>query len=257
MLGCSWGPCERGGEGAVRRRSKRFTSDIHSNSDVPVVAGLAGLSLPTASPLIALRPKIAGDDDSNDVPVFKGSHDGTPLIRVVTPAPRGAPRAALRPGITTPPSVPVVKGSPDPAHPTTHHPDLSPALPGDLQLTPEEQEALAVLLEGRHHKAPTSNPRRPAMRPTTPRPSTVTRISSKVRSQVIIFYYKRPTCDSLKRTITSFFFRSVERPRRQRWHWTTSRRTEAAVAAITVIRTAAARGSCCRSWSDSWRFSGN
>lgn len=169
---CSQGvPCYVGG-GSLRR-SKRFaTGSRRGDADVPVVAGLAGLPLPTpSSPLLRLSPK-ATSDDSNDVPVFKGNHEGTPLVRVVVPPPSPRPTAAARSALgTTVPDVPVVRGAPDPAHPTSA-PTRASLLPGDLQLTREEEEALAVLLEGRHHKASTARP--------SARPTEVSAVSGKV-----------------------------------------------------------------------------
>ncbi|KAJ1528032.1 hypothetical protein ONE63_007953 [Megalurothrips usitatus] len=167
---CSQGvPCYVGG-GSLRR-SKRFaTGSRRGDADVPVVAGLAGLPLPTpSSPLLRLSPKATSD---NDVPVFKGNHEGTPLVRVVVPPPSPRPTAAARSALgTTVPDVPVVRGAPDPAHPTSA-PTRASLLPGDLQLTREEEEALAVLLEGRHHKASTARP--------SARPTEVSAVSGKV-----------------------------------------------------------------------------
>lgn len=146
------------------------------------LAGAPGAGRPSPASLVALRPRPVGSasDDSNDVPVFKGNHEGSPLIHVVTPPPvaRANARGGLR--ATTVPTVPVVKGSPDPAHPTTPRVAL---LPGDLELTPEEEEALSVLLEGRHKKppAPTARPGRPGPRPLRPTSTpTVTAVSGKV-----------------------------------------------------------------------------
>ncbi|XP_034248323.1 nascent polypeptide-associated complex subunit alpha, muscle-specific form-like [Thrips palmi] len=123
-------PC---GRAASLRRSRRFAAAVRSDpgrdGDVPVVLGLVGTGLPSGLP-------------------------------------SGPSRSLLAPAASTEPTVPVVKGSADPAHPTTPRTAL---LPGDLQLTPEEEEALAVLLEGRHHK----NGDKPfRTRPAAPRPPT-------------------------------------------------------------------------------------
>lgn len=156
------------------RRAKRFAAAarIDAANDVPVVQGLVGTgltaqgpagsrALPSASPFMALRPPKPPRDDSDDVPVFKGTREGTPVVHLVTPPPAAA---RIVPAATTVPTVPVVRGTADPAHPTTPRTAL---LPGDLQLTPEEEEALAVLLEGRHHK---SGDKPFRTRPAAPRP---------------------------------------------------------------------------------------
>ncbi|KAK3908202.1 putative serine/threonine-protein kinase roco5 [Frankliniella fusca] len=174
------GPCR--GPDTPLRRSRRFATK-GGGSDVPVVSGLAGLPLPSSAPLVSLHK----NDESNDVPVFKGNHEGTPLIRVVTPPPPAVAAARSAAGATTAPTVPVVKGTADPAHPGPGTPKVSSLLPGDLQLTPEEEEALAVLLEGRHGgKKPTVAPTplrprptpRPALRPTRPPPAPAPAVSS-------------------------------------------------------------------------------